>query len=254
LDDFLLLFWFSFIFSADSLKWRTVESNARKVVHQIQKIDNFNGLPCPIVRFRASIQGPCVGEPFANFIMELEERRKWDAQIDYVDEVYPMNDLDCANIAMGFGQYGDCSRLGVGYCRTKAKFGISPREQLTMCGVQDFHSTGSCLFWGVEMAEWHNHMLPTEFARTTRTQSHLFSTVLTPTGDNTFDVEYVLQMEVGGKLPTWLTTPIMIDSVKGMFSTAQSYFKGTGGELQQFLEQKSKQDELAHRQAILMTP
>jgi hypothetical protein len=187
--------------------------------------------------------------------MDLDTRRKWDAQIDYVEETYPINDLDYANIAMGFGRkYGDCKKLGVGYCRTKANLGISPREQLTICGIQDFHSSRSCLIWGVEMEDWHNHLLPAEFERTTRAKSHIFSTVLTPTSANSFDVEYTLQLEVGGKLPLWLTTPIMLDSIKGMFNMADSFFQNRNGELDKFLAKKSRDDDLIGRQAILMTP
>jgi hypothetical protein len=199
------------------------------------------------------MSGPCVGECFGSFIMDLEERKKWDAQIENVYEIYPINDLDSANIAMGFGRYGDCSRLGVGYCKTKANLGITPREQLTLCGIQDF-SDGSCMIWGVEMEEWHDHLMPGE-QRFTRGKSHLFSTTLTPTGDNSFDVEYVLQLEIGGKLPVWLTAPIVIDSVKALFKKAESFFgEGEGGALDKYLQEKAEQDSFYGRHSILMTP
>jgi hypothetical protein len=186
--------------------------------------------------------------------MDLEERKKWDLQIHDVKEVYPLNDLDHANIAMGFGRYGDCSRLGVGFCQTKANLGISPREQLTLCGIQDF-SDGSCIIWGTEMEERYDYMFPPG-ERHTRAKSHLFSTTLTPTGDNTFDVEYVLQLEVGGKLPVWLTTPIMTDSIKRLFQTAADFYaaEGEGGALDQFLKAKEQEDQFAGRHALLMTP
>lgn len=84
-----------------SLAWNTVEKNPRKLVHQIDKIDNFNGHPAPLLRFRSSFTGPCVGEYFADFIMSLDRRSLWDPQIEQVYEIYPMHDLDSANIATG---------------------------------------------------------------------------------------------------------------------------------------------------------
>lgn len=238
--------------ATENMKWKTAEKNKRRTVHQIDKIDNFNGIPAPILRFRSSLKGPCIGECFAKYIMDLDERKKWDAQIEQVYEIHPIRDLDYANIAMGFGRFGDCSRLGVGYCQTKANLGISPREQLILCGIQDFRD-GSCVIWGTEMEDWHNHMLPPG-ERHTRSKSHIFSTTMTPTGENTFDVEYVLQLEVGGNLPTWLTTPIIIDTVKKLFRTAESFFSGEDGELDEYLTEKMKKDELADRYSLLMTP
>lgn len=184
--------------------------------------------------------------------MDLNERKKWDAQIEQVYEIHSMNDLDEANIAMGFGKYGDCSRLGIGYCQTKANIGISPREQLTLCGIQNF-ADGSCLIWGVEMEDWHNHLMPAG-PRHTRAKSHLFSTTLTPTSDNTFDVEYVLQLEIGGRIPTWLTAPVVTDSVKNLFKTASAFFAGKDGELEKYLNTKSSHDAFADRHSLLMTP
>lgn len=235
------------------LKWKTIESNKRKsaIVHQIDRIDNFMKLGCPILRFRTSINGPCAGECLAQFIMDLDMRKKWDAQIDEVEELYPIQDLDTANIAMGFGKYGDCSRLGVGYCKTKEAMGIiSPREQLTLCGVQDFED-GSCVIWGTEMAEWHDHLLP-EGPRTTRAKSHIFSTAMVPTSENSFDVEYVLQLEIGGKIPSFMTTPILTDNVKNFFKRTKKYFEGD--EVHKYLEEKEKGDALGDNHSILMTP
>jgi hypothetical protein len=237
-----------------NLKWKNLEKKKRSTVHQIDKIDNFQNLGSPIFRFRSSLKGPCVGLCFANFIMNLEDRKKWDPQIEQVREEYPIYDLDTANIAMGFGKYGDCSRLGVGYCQTKGTMGITGREQLTMCGIQEFPSSGSTVIWGTEMEPWHDHLLPAG-ERYTRAKSHLFSTTLTPTGDDTFDVEYVLQLEIGGKIPTWLTQPIVMETVKGIFRHAESYFGGgEGSEVHQYFMEAANQDSLAERHSILMTP
>jgi hypothetical protein len=235
------------------MKWKTIESNKKRTVHKIEKIDNFKGLGAPILRFRSSLKGPCVSEAFANFIMNVDERSKWDPQIADVRELYPIHDLDAANIAMGFGKYGDCSRLGVGYCQTKAAFGVSAREQLTMCGIQDFQD-GSTIIWGTEMEEWHNHLLPgTEKDRHVRAKSHIFTTTLIPTGEDSFDVEYVLQMDLGGGLPNFLTTPVICDTVKSLFKYAEKFYQGEeGSDLEQWIEQQALDDSFLNRHSILM--
>lgn len=233
------------------MRWKTIESNKKRTVHHIEKIDNFMGLKVPIIRFRSSLKGPCVSDAFANFIMSLDEREKWDPQIADVRELYPILDLDAANVAMSFGKYGDCCRLGVGYCQTKSAFGISPREQLSLCGVQDFQD-GSTVIWGTEMEDWHNHLLP-EGERHARAKSHIFSTTLIPTSEDSFDVEYVLQMD-GGGLPSWITTPVIIDTVKGLFRYAENFFMGEGidSDLHKWIEQKAREDSFLGRHSILM--
>ena len=236
-------------------KWKKVESNKKKMVHAIERIDNFQDLGPPLLRWRASMEGPAHGEMFADFIMNAEKRQSWDPQIDVVSNLYPINDLDTANIAMGFGKYGDCSKLGVGYTKTKAHpIGISPREQLTLCGIQNFHD-GSSLIWGTELESWHDHLMPAG-ERLTRARSHLFSIALVPTGENSFDAEYSLQLDFGGSLPHWMTAPIVIDSVKGMFGIAQPFFnEGEGGELDEFLKkEKIQQQKIEDRNSILFTP
>jgi hypothetical protein len=236
-----------------------MESKPNNLVCQIDKIDNFQNLNCPILRFRGSFTGPCVGLVFANFIMNLSERQKWDPSIQQVYEAYPIQDLDVANVMMGFGKYGDCSRLGVGYCQTKSYLGVPGREQLTLCGIQDF-SDGSCVIWGTEMEDWHNHLLPPLTTTTAqhhrkkrlpRSRTHLFSTTLVPTGPDTFDVEYVLQIDVGG-LPTWLTTPILVEVIKGLFQHGQSvYSMKASTEIWNIVKDI---DNMMEREGILMTP
>jgi hypothetical protein len=66
--------------------------------------------------------------------------------------------------------------------------------------------------------------MPSHYDRVTRAKSHLFATTLVPTSESSFDVEYVLQLEIGGKIPTWLTTPIVTDSVKRMFKCAKNVY------------------------------
>ena len=262
------------------MKWKNLERNNRKIVHQIDKIDNFQNLGPPLLRWRASMKGPCHGLMFADFIMDEQKRQSWDPQIDNVNEMYPIADLDAANIAMGFGKYGDCSKLGVGYTLTKAHpIGISPREQLTLCGIQNFDD-GSSLVWGTELEERCDHLLPAG-ERMTRAKTHLFSVALVPTGEDSFDCEYSLQLDFGGSLPHWMTAPLVseylftsmnnvtlncplsfhfflfaVDSVKGMFGVAQPFFDaGEGGELDEFLkEEKIQQEKFEDRTSILFTP
>ncbi|KAG7356013.1 hypothetical protein IV203_000699 [Nitzschia inconspicua] len=207
---------------SESLPWKTIETSRRGPVSHIDRIDNFNGLDAPLLRFRATLDGPCVADPLASLIMDLEERSKWDIQIQDVFEAHTIQDLPSANAAIGFA-YGDCYRLGVGYCRTKKNLGIDSREQLTLCGINNF-SDGSAMIWGVELPEQHNDLMPSHYHRVTRAKSHLFSTTLVPTGESSFDVEYLLQLEIGGKIPTWMTTPIVMDSVKRMFKCAKDVY------------------------------
>ena len=241
--------------SMSNLNWKRVESKKQNTVHQIDRVDNYNGLSVPLMRFRASLSGPCVGEYFGRFIMDLEARKTWDAQIAHVDELYPIDhkDLDNANIAMGFGrQYGDLTRMGIGYAQTKAAVGITSREQMFSYGLQDF-ADGSCVIWGQEMDERHNNLLP-QGQRHTRSKSHIFSATMTPTSHDSFDVEYLLQLDIGGQIPLWLTTPIMIDTVKNLFKVAKDEFSGIGGNLQAFLSEKANQCLVTDRQSLLMTP
>jgi len=231
--------------SQEPLKWKTIESNKKRFLHSIHKVDNYLGLGPPLLRFRATIDGPCLGTPFADFIMSLEEREQWDDQIAQVDELFPI-DASSATEFLGEDKYGDCSQIGVGYCQTKSAFGISPREQLTVCGVQNFDD-GSAMIWGTEMEEdLHNHLLPQipGKKRPTRAKSHIFSTTLSPSADdpeNKFDVEYCLQMCTGG-LPAFVTTPVMINTVKSLFNHAKTFYAGgEGSELEAYLAALEKE-------------
>jgi len=59
---------FNFFFSEDVFEWKLVDKN--KKGSRIDKIDNFQEKNSPIIRFRTSIEGPCVPERFANFLMD----------------------------------------------------------------------------------------------------------------------------------------------------------------------------------------
>jgi len=241
-------------------KWKKVGGKKKDIVHAIERIDNFQNLGPPLLRWRASMEGPAHGLMMADFVMSVDRRQSWDPQIKDVVELYPINDLDAANIAMGFGKYGDCQKLGVGYTETNAHpIGISPREQLTLCGIQNFDD-GSSLIWGTEMEDWHDHLLPSAKSGETgltRARSHLFSIAVMPTGENSFDAEYSLHLDFGGSLPHWMTAPIVIDATKKMFEVAQPFFNaGEGGELHEFLKEEKIQQEkfVDDRNSILFTP
>ena len=220
---------------SDSLKWKKVENNERKTVHRIDKLDSYQNVKTPLLRFRSSIKGPLIGERFSHFIMDLEERKKWDDACARNEEVYPIDDLDTVNTILGNEEkYGTCTHIGVGYTQTKQTI-ISPREQLIIGGVQEFDN-GATLLWGTEMEEQHNYLLP-EGQRHTRAKSHLFAATLAPTNDGGFDVEYLLQMDVGGGIPHFMTTPALVDAIKKLFDHTKKYFEGgEGSELDMHLK------------------
>ena len=90
------------------------------------------------------------------------------------------------------------------------------------------------------MEEWHNHLLPGD-KRHTRAKSHLFSVALTPTGPESFDVEYILQLEIGGSIPKWMTAPIVSESMKNMFNHAKDIYGGKDGEIDAFIKELEAQ-------------
>eukprot|EP00804_Cyclotella_cryptica_P012167 CCRYP_009851-RA/>CCRYP_009851-RA protein AED:0.04 eAED:0.04 QI:204/1/1/1/1/1/3/262/365 len=210
---------------ADVYKWRVTDSfNPNKLVKEIDKIDNFQNKGVPIIRFRSTLHGPEKkrGECFAELITTAELRHQWDATNDIVDEIYS-GDLEELKKCQD-PKYGTPSMFGIGYVKTKQSV-VSPREQLTLCGLQNFAS-GAKLIWGVELEESQNYLFPeNQPKRVPRSTSHLFATTIIPTIDDTFDVEYVLQLEIGG-FPGWLTGPVVIETVKKMFRFADDYFRG----------------------------
>jgi len=233
---------------ADVFAWNIIDRNKKGV--RIDKIDNFQQKNAPILRFRTSIEGPCIPERFATLVMDCEARKKWDISIAQVYEAYPIYDLDKANILLG-PALGDCSRLGVGYCQTKQSV-VSPREQLTLCGIQEFRNGGS-IIWGTEMEDSEDHLFPPG-RRHVRARTHIFSLALTPTGPRSFDVEYVLQLAIGGNVPAFMHAPVVTKAVSEMFVYAKKYFAGgEDSELAQYIRaKKSLQNVLQNRESILL--
>lgn len=225
----------------EDLPWKSVQSfQPHRTVQQIERLDNFQGRTAPLLRFRSNLPGPCLPDFFANFIMDVDERKRWDTQINDVQQIITLPTDEDPHIP-GIGR-----RLGVGHCLTKAGLGISPREQLTLCGIQELpaeHGTEptSYLIWGTELSPSQNHLLPSTRKRCTRATSHVFATTLTPRDPRSFDVEYILQLDIGGNLPTWLTTPIVTDSIRQMFRVAEDFFSGSDGRLLRQLEQQQRE-------------
>jgi hypothetical protein len=188
--------------------------------------------------------------------MVLEKRTKWDDQIASVQkEVHTVQDIDGANIAMGFGVYGDCLQMFVGYLQMKASFGITPREQLFFLRSTGFCGCGSSLiWWGTELNKKYDHML-SYGQHHTQGKSHLFSATLVPTSEDSFDIEYVLQLERGGNDPAWLTVNSIVTTVESLFDTASKEFgKAEGSLVQEFLKAKQCQDNIHIKLSLLMTP
>lgn len=236
------------------VKWKTIESHKKKTVHKIEKIDNFQNLGCPIVRFRASIDGPCIGMKFVDYIVNENERSKWDPQIDKVTNLYPAYDVNDCNIKTNF-KYGEFKMLGIGYTLTKPYMMIDGREQLTLCGLQELPNKGA-LIWGVELEPRHDDKFPSATARHTRARTHLFSVALAPTKNGTsFDAEYVLQLDCGGNLPSFVTTLVLIDTVKHMFDAAKKDF-GNEETMKPWIQSidDTKEDALADQFGILVPP
>jgi hypothetical protein len=267
-----------------ALKWKTVERTPTSTVHQIDKLESFDGKSAPLFRFRATLQGPLLdGGVFGQYILDLDQRKKWDDKIEQVKQVHHLDALqDIFNLQLGSSRLslrtsssdakevggggvdlGECVRLGVGYGQTKKALGITEREQLFWFGMQEFGGCGAYILWGQEVDDddttgkskdnnkQSTTLWPEGSPRYTRAKSHLFSATLIPTSDTTFDVEYVLQMEIGGQIPKFLTTPVLIETVKNLFKVASEELSTGIGSLR---KQKQQDEVLSGRELLLMTP
>jgi hypothetical protein len=247
-------------------QWRVTDSfNPKRLIKEIDKIDGFEKRIPPLIRLRTTLHGPKKkrGEMLSDVFATEVLRHQWDPTNDVVEQIY-YGDLDELK-AYQDERYGTCSMFGIGYVKTIQSV-VSPREQLTLCGVQNFKS-GASIIWAVELEESQNHLFPeNQPKRVPRSTTHLFSTTVIPLDDETFDVEYVLQLEIGG-FPGWLTGPVVIETLKKMFRFADEYFRGglTDGALakklalipdgeEDFESTKEPKDVLEKKQALLMPP
>lgn len=229
--------------SASDLKWKMLEKSrpGAKRPMIIDKIDNYDGGRVPLLRFKTTVRGPHNAERYASLIMSTDLRTKWDPACKSVEEILPLN-LEQANHI--YKDYGITTRLGCGHCITKpAAAGlISPREQLTICGISEFHH-GS-IIWGFECNSDQDYLFPPSTPRLTRSSSRLFSTALVPNEDGeSFDVEYVLQLDVGGKIPLWATQGVISTTVKSLFNFSHKYF-GPGGGVHDYVAAETRLEEL----------
>ena len=209
--------------SDECYKWKVIEHNSNRLVSEVAKIDNFQNKKVPLVRLRSSIKGPTykAGFCFSELISVAKLRQAHDSTNAQVYNIYSAADLGEVQ-AFVPPQYGKTVLFGIGYTKTKQSV-VSPREQLTLCGLQEFPS-GASILWGVELEEDQNYLMPeNEPNRTPRSTSHLFAKTVIPTSENEFDVEYCLQIDLGG-FPGWLTGPVVIDAVKRCFRYAGKYF------------------------------
>jgi hypothetical protein len=62
-------------------------------------------------------------------------------------------------------------------------------------------------------------------------------------------------MDIGGNVPKFLTTPVMIDTVKSLFGTVKKEFAaaGEGGALDAHLQEKSRERQPCKTARLLMT-
>ena len=76
-----------------------------------------------------------------------------------------------------------------------------------------------------------------------------------PTQPCRLSVRFNYGIEIGGGLPNFLTTPVVIDNIKNMFRIVDRYFsdQNEGGALDQYLKDLQK-EALIDNNSLLMTP
>ena len=104
----------------DSLVWKTVEKNEKRLVHEIERIDNFEGTHTPLIRMRSRLHGPerDRGDRFSRLLTDQEFRVHWDPNCAEIYEMYLADDVNDVEMVMA-DNFGKCQKFGLGYCRTK---------------------------------------------------------------------------------------------------------------------------------------
>lgn len=201
------------------LKWKSISTTKNGCVQQIEKLDNYDGVSAPMLRFRSSFEGLGISDFVDRYLVALNTIFQADECLERVEEIHSIHDTETIQKSLCGDTLGKCTRLGVAYGKTKKAFGITPRETMFLYGLH-VCPNGSMIIWGKEMADTNDHLLPPG-QRQTRANMNLFSVTLTPTGKDSFDVEYLLQLAVGGRVPNWVTCPMLVDTVKGLFEAAR---------------------------------
>ena len=265
---------------ADDLPWRTVQKpNERNKQIAIQKLGDYGDDPkitnVPLWRVRTTVTGRSVLAKMPSLVMDYDVRERWDDAIGSVGEVIPLN-LKEANDVYGKrttgGKYdgGKTTRCGIGHCVTKPAVGglISAREQMTVCGVQEW-GTGNidgteeegALVWGFECEDGlHGNLWPENTERETRAKSGIFTIAMLklPESDNvephTYAVEYTLQLAVGGSFPPFAmgaVNAVVINAVKTMFKYAKKEYFIEGGPADISCQQEMSHSHIAAEEAAV---
>ena len=126
----------------DSLSWKTVEKNDKRLVHEIDRIDNFEGTHTPLIRMRSRLKGPerNRGDRFSRLLTDEEFRVQWDPNCAEIYEMYLADDIADVDMVME-GKFGKCQKFGLGYCRTKK---VSKIYYCSLLGRRDLCLNG-CL-------------------------------------------------------------------------------------------------------------
>lgn len=234
--------------------WKIVQKRTDKNDMSIEQLNNHHLSPgTPLLRLKTTMSGRSVLSRTVALVMDLDQRSAWDDTIAAVSEVHPL-DLVEANKLYG-SKNVIVSRCGIGHAVTKPAMGgiIGAREQLTVCGVNDFFdeddgtAIGS-IIWGFECAdEFHKDLFPIEFERKTRATTHVFSFAMKKLEENVYDVEYILQLDIGGNFPSWAQSGVtftIVNAVRKMFTYAKEKYFIEGGPADQFIEAQERLEAL----------
>jgi len=175
------------------LPWKTIEHKPHRStgVYSVQTLPSY----CPssqLLRFRGRVPGRVDAPLFSSLLTTVAHRKKWDVT---VSDVYKVADVGYSPPLPGTPE--EC---GVGYCRTVKALGglVTPREQLTLCGVQS--GIGGSLIWAFELPSEYTDAsegLWPDGKRLQRASTDVFSAALVQRR-GFFEVEYVLSLDVGG--------------------------------------------------------
>ena len=261
--------------SVDDPEWRTVQKpTERNRYVTVQKLVGFGDdesmKQIPLWRLRTTVQGKSVIPRFPSLVTDFDVREVWDDTVGSVEEIIP---LDLAQADATYGgippnsKYngGLSTKCGIGRCVTKPALGglVSAREQMTICGVQEFGekqgSKQGSIVWAFECDDrYHGGLWPEGSERETRAKTGIFSVAMLrlpeseDVAPNTFAVEYTLQLSIGGKLPPFAigaVNAVVLSAVKTMFKYAKSQYFLPGGPADKFEEARERVEQQIEKKA-----